>query len=66
MEAQDTSALIDALGGNKKLAKTCDISEQAVSQWRKKGIPDPWMKFFKVKWPKVIKQFKGESHVTQS
>lgn len=62
----NTSELIDALGGNSKVAKTCEISEAAVSQWRKKGMPKPWQKFFKIKRPDIFKQFKGDSHVTQS
>lgn len=66
METTYTSTLIDALGGNKKVAKACDISEQAVSQWRKRGMPKPWQKFFKQKNPKIFNQFQGESNVTQS
>lgn len=62
----NTSKLIDALGGNKKVAKTCDITEQAVSQWRKKGMPKPWQKLFKQRNPKVFSQFQGETNVTQS
>jgi hypothetical protein len=66
MQTADASTLIDALGGNKKVAKTCEITEQAVSQWRKKGIPKPWQKFFKQRNPKVFNQFQGETNVTQS
>jgi hypothetical protein len=66
MQTPDTSTLIDALGGNKKVAKTCDISEQAVSQWRKRGMPKPWQKFFKQRNPKLFNQFQGEAHVTPS
>ena len=62
----EASQIIDALGGNVKVGKFCGITDSAVSQWRKNGIPKPWMKLFKVKWPKVINQFQGETHVTQS
>jgi hypothetical protein len=33
------STIIERLGGTKVVAQLCDISQQAVSQWRTKGIP---------------------------
>ncbi len=33
------SAVIDALGGNKAVAKLFGINESAVSMWRSDGIP---------------------------
>lgn len=33
------SEIIDALGGTGEVAKMCDVSPQAVSQWRDSGIP---------------------------
>jgi hypothetical protein len=32
--------LIKALGGAKHLAKTCDLSQPAISYWSRKGIPE--------------------------
>lgn len=48
--------IIDALGGTVKVSEICEISTGAVSQWRtaKGGIPKPWIKFFKAKYPKVF------------
>jgi len=33
------SELIDKLGGPKKVADLLEVTPQAVSQWREKGIP---------------------------
>jgi hypothetical protein len=33
------SQIIDALGGTSVVAKLCDVEKQAVSNWRKEGIP---------------------------
>jgi DNA-binding transcriptional regulator YdaS (Cro superfamily) len=33
------SELIDALGGPSAVAKLLEVTPQAVSQWREKGIP---------------------------
>ena len=37
--------VIDAFGGTVAVARLCDITPQAVSQWRNSGIPKPWEKF---------------------
>ena len=41
------NTLIDALGGTGAVAVICDVSPQAVSQWRTKGIPKPWLMYFR-------------------
>jgi hypothetical protein len=33
------SAIVDRLGGTGRLAELCDVSSQAVSQWKRFGIP---------------------------
>jgi len=33
------SAIIDLLGGTNKVAKMCKVASNAVTQWRKNGIP---------------------------
>jgi hypothetical protein len=60
----NVSGFIDELGGNAPVAKECEISESAVSQWRSKGMPNPWKKFFKQKHPRIFKKYQGEAHVT--
>jgi hypothetical protein len=34
-----TSKIIDLMGGPTEVAKMCNVSPQAVSQWRQHGIP---------------------------
>lgn len=47
------SHLIDALGGTKAVADICEVSSQAVSQWRADGIPKARLKFLKLIRPDV-------------
>lgn len=49
------SEIIDALGGTSKVAMLCQVTTGAVSQWRKRGIPDARLMFLKIKRPKVFK-----------
>jgi hypothetical protein len=39
------SRLIDALGGTVAAARVFEVRPQAVSQWRRQGIPKPRMMF---------------------
>jgi len=34
-----TSKIIDLMGGPTEIARMCNVSPQAVSQWRQHGIP---------------------------
>jgi len=52
----NASELIDAIGGTSKVSEICGLTTGAVSQWRTKGIPRPWMKFFSKAYPKEFKQ----------
>ena len=54
MENISPSQVIDRLGGNKSVADLCDISSQAVSQWRTDGIPPARLMFLKVVRPDVF------------
>jgi transcriptional regulator with XRE-family HTH domain len=51
----DAKSIIEALGGTAKVAGICGVSPQAVSQWKTKGIPKPWLKFLQSAYPKVFK-----------
>ncbi|TRZ57351.1 MAG: hypothetical protein D4S02_13795 [Rhodocyclaceae bacterium] len=48
------SELIDALGGTVKLAEICDVTSQAVSQWRDDGIPDARRQLLSVLYPHLV------------
>lgn len=39
----DASKIIDSLGGTVAVAKACGLRPQAISRWRNKGIPRPWL-----------------------
>jgi phage terminase Nu1 subunit (DNA packaging protein) len=42
------SDIIDALGGTGEVAKLCEVTSQAVSQWRQNGIPAAQRRFLKL------------------
>ncbi len=42
--------LIDALGGPTKIATLCNLSRSCVSQWKKNGITDPYVRFLREKF----------------
>lgn len=50
----ESSRIIDLLGGTKRVADLCEISSQAISQWREKGIPKPWLKYLRLARPDVF------------
>lgn len=54
MDTQTPDTIIDALGGTAEVARLCDISSQAVSQWRTNGIPRAQMKYLRVVRPEVF------------
>lgn len=56
MDTHNDSKIIDALGGNSALAQEFDISRQAVSKWRKTGIPNPNRMYLELKYPDAFKK----------
>jgi hypothetical protein len=40
---EEAAHIIDQLGGNAELARKIDITSQAISYWRRKGIPKVWL-----------------------
>lgn len=51
MSAND---IIDLLGGTSAVARLCEVSPQAISQWRASGIPKPWEKYLRAVKPEVF------------
>jgi hypothetical protein len=47
------SQLIDALGGTTQVAEICRVSSQAVSKWRRDGIPESRLMYLQVIRPDV-------------
>lgn len=48
------SEIIDKLGGTAAVACICDTAPQAVSQWRRDGIPDARRQYLADKYPDVV------------
>lgn len=53
------STIIDALGGTGKTAALCGLHKSAISQWRKRGIPQSWRMFLKATKPGAFRKPKG-------
>jgi hypothetical protein len=52
--------IIDELGGNSTVSSIFSISSQAVSKWRKQGIPPARMMYLKIAHPEVCAQAEPE------
>lgn len=52
----EANEVIELLGGTTKTAVLCEISPQAVSQWRENGIPKAQRKFLRAERPDIFKR----------
>ncbi len=50
----DDACVIDALGGTGATAALCDVTSQAVSQWRRNGIPHARRMYLRVLRPEAF------------
>jgi len=50
----DTNKIIDDLGGTGAVAGLCDVTPQAVSEWRKDGIPKARLMYLRLLRPDVF------------
>lgn len=50
-----SNQMIDALGGTAALARQCDITMQAVSYWRRVGMPMIWAMYLRLKYKRELK-----------
>jgi hypothetical protein len=48
------SRLIDDMGGTVAVATECEVSSQAVSKWRKYGIPNSRRKYLRLRFPDIF------------
>lgn len=53
----DDNLIIDELGGTGAVAGLCDVSKQAVSQWRTDGIPRARRMYLELLRPDVFKKY---------
>lgn len=50
------SKIIDQFGGTVAVARICNVSSQAVSKWRKEGIPESRFMYLKLLKPELAQQ----------
>ena len=50
----DATEIIQRLGGPTKTAALCEVTAQAVVQWRQNGIPKAQLKFLRLARPEVF------------
>ena len=53
----DAKQIIEKLGGTFAVANICEVTPGAVSQWKKRGIPNGHLKFLQTKYSKVFSEF---------
>jgi hypothetical protein len=54
VNSDDSGKIIDALGGTGEVAKLCEVTDAAVSQWRRDGIPKARLQFLRLARPDVF------------
>jgi hypothetical protein len=57
----DPNHVIDRLGGTNAVAELCEVSPQAVSQWRDVGIPQARLMFLRLARPDVFENTNPEN-----
>lgn len=58
------SEIIDAFGGTAAVARLCEISDGAVSQWRRNGIPKAQLRFLRRDQPDVFVRLAANDSIT--
>jgi len=56
--------IIDALGGTSEVARLCQVSDPAISQWRKSGIPQARLMYLRLARPTEFAALTGTSTKT--
>jgi hypothetical protein len=62
---ENPTEIIQRLGGPTKTAELCEVTTQAVCQWRENGIPKARLKFLKLARPDVFKPAQPPSPESQ-
>jgi len=50
----DSNVLIDSFGGSSEVARLCNVTVGAVSQWRKAGIPSARLMYLRLLRPDLF------------
>ena len=61
----DPNIIIDELGGTNATARICEIKPPSVSEWRKNGIPKPWLRVLRAEHPEVFARLESEDGARQ-
>lgn len=59
--AHDDGRIIDALGGTAAVARMCRVRPQAVTQWRRAGIPQARRMYLELRFPSVFARSSAEA-----
>lgn len=57
----DANSLIERLGGDAAVAELCEVTRQAVWQWRRDGIPKARLMFLRLAKPEAFVASDDES-----
>jgi len=66
MRSMNANTVIDNIGGNIKTAELCEVSPQAVSQWRRDGIPKARLMYLKAVRPDAFDDVDANVRSAQS
>lgn len=61
MMKNESTRVIDAIGGTVKVARLCSVTKGAVSQWRDNGIPRARLMYLRLLRPDVFATLDAES-----
>lgn len=56
----NTEKIIKELGGSAVVARLCEITVGAVSQWKKTGIPRSRLKYLELARPEVFQRLRSD------
>jgi hypothetical protein len=56
----DANKIIDDIGGTVATALLCEVTPQAVSQWREEGIPAARLMFLRLARPSIFAKRNGK------
>lgn len=60
----DSNHIIDSLGGTNEVARICQVTAQAVSQWRTDGIPQARLMYLQLARPDIFAEAKVGADAT--
>lgn len=64
MKHENHSNLIDKLGGTSEVARLCRVSSQAVSKWKREGIPQARLMYLNLISKELVAKHEQETAVT--